>query len=178
MFLSPRRIDGYATNHDLSGSPRDLRGPWPEVKFWHYFFLGEHAYISTYLDKRSTMTSKLFRQLSSIKSYLRRSYFCKNVYFGVSWPLEPNASKKGHFWRHIIERTAQELIDCIFPRLPTYNSFWNNRIFPKKYGISLTLTLGDLWWPQYWPDWKLTDAVSEWFWTSFRTPFPVSCYNA
>ena len=28
------------------------------------FFLGKHAYISTRLDKRSTMASELFRQLS------------------------------------------------------------------------------------------------------------------
>ena len=36
----------------------------------------------------------------------------------------------------------------------------------------------DFWWPQFWPELKMTRVVSEWFLPSFRTPFSVLFYDA
>ena len=68
---------------------------------------------------------------------------------------------------------TKEQLKCYrsFFRPPTYNSFWrmthNDGTYPKKYGILLNLTSDDLWWPQYWPEWKLTKGVSKRFSISF-----------
>ena len=36
----------------------------------------------------------------------------------------------------------------------------------------------DPWRPQFWPEPKMTEMISKWFFASFRTPFSVLFYNA
>ena len=36
----------------------------------------------------------------------------------------------------------------------------------------------DPWWPQFWPEPKITEMISKWLFASFRTPFSVLFYNA
>ena len=106
----------------------------------------------------------------SVQKLFAKNYFCKNVYFDVSWP--PNPSKKGQFWRTLSKEQLKNY------RLPFFRSllpiigseimshFRRNMESRKLWHL---VTFGDL---NIDLNEKMTDLVSEWFLTSFRTLFP------
>ena len=164
--------------HDLSGSPRDLdhvikprspdlTWPWLEVKFDINFFRSACMYSDASRRQEHDDIRIWFL------AFLVQTLFARNifVYFDLSWNLKPNPLKMGQFWRHASEKSSKA-IDCIFLRLPTLNSFWDNSTFPKKYGISLNLTFDDLWRPQSWPERKHDRSNFEMFFDDLLNFFP------
>ena len=86
--------------------------------------------------------------------FAKNKHFCKKALF---WPLLTTVALPVEV-RSIMmlsqRKRYKRAIDCFFSGLPTYNRFWDNDVFPKRYGDPLHLTLGDRRWPQYWPERK------------------------
>ena len=124
--------------------------PWHEVKFLHWPFK-----VNMYIFRRaSTSWARCCQNyVTSFPSSIvicEKKVFAKKRYFNLSWPLQPNPLKLSQFWWHVSKR-AMKVLSSVFSRLPTYDRFWDDGTFPKKYG---TPRYFNLWWRQYWPERK------------------------
>ena len=75
-----RRDASTNMQHDLSGSPRHLMFPWPEVNYLKSF-LGTPAHISTGLDEMNTVASQLSFRLFFL---IQKLFAKKNVFVKTS----------------------------------------------------------------------------------------------
>ena len=79
----------------------------------------------------------------------------KNDIFFIWWHLEQKLLTLGQIWLENVTGAWRELSNVFFLILSSYHILELIAIVCEKSLFSQNFTIGDLWWPQYWPDLKM-----------------------
>ena len=109
------------------------------------------------------------------KVITKKTFIAKNGYFWSFCSLESKPLTLGQIWGDI---TLKELSKALLRSTVALLVLELCASLSKKYWNRPNLTFGDLWWPDLWPDLKMTEVVSPWFLTLFRMPLTACRYVA
>ena len=153
--MVPNDLARWATSEDVH---IDLLGSWSDLTWGQIFklaFQGPKVHVSNWLDEANTTLSFSFSYLPYQKSYQWKSISVKQDNFLFDdlwnqnyWPSVKYGRKKlpGH----------EESSPMLFSEFLLAIILSEIVLFAKKSIFSRNLILGDLWWPQYWSDLKMT----------------------
>ena len=94
--------------------------------------------------------------VSSIQKILMKNYLREKRQLFIWWPLEPKLLTLGQIWSEDVSGAWEELPNVFFEFFLAIILLEIIAIVCKKSTFSRKLTSGDLWWPLYWPDFKMT----------------------
>ena len=138
--------------------------PWPDLTWGQIFnltFQSQKVHISNRLDGANRMVSFLFSYLPYQKSYWWKTISVKNDNFHSM----TSGAKTIDLWSNLIRKIIGawgELPNAFFEFLLAIILLDIITIVCEKSLFSRNLTLGDLWWPQYWLDLKMT-CIKAWY---------------
>ena len=129
----------------------DLTLTWPELRPNFQIDL----MFRTGLTRRTRWCRFYFRIHHITKVINEKPSRWKTTIF-IWWPLEPKLLTIGQIWSESVAGAWGELPNVYFRILPSYHTFGDNSDCLRKSLFPRNFTFGDLWWPQYWPDLKMT----------------------